>query len=325
MDIFFYETFEEEVEELQRLIGDTVICDYTTRTIQESGHLFPPSRLISIRTQSVVPANWADNLSGILSRTTGYDHLTAYLKSIKKPLPCGYLEEYATRAVAEQAIMLMMTLLRKLPRQMRQFYLFERDGLTGMECAGKNLLIVGAGRIGSEIAAIAKGLGMNVKGVDLVCRHPDIDYIDKDQGIKWADIIICSMNLTEENKGYFSYELLGQAKKGAVFINIARGEHAIMADLLKLLAEGRLGALGLDVYENEPAVAVALRNPSGESKSREAAVIQELIKFSNVILTPHNAFNTREAVCRKARFTVEQLMYFLDHNDFKLKIFSKGF
>ncbi|MEN6621410.1 MAG: NAD(P)-dependent oxidoreductase [Smithella sp.] len=320
MDIFFYEAFEEEVEELQRLIGDTVTCDYTSRTIQESGHVFPPASLISIRTQSIIPTEWADNLSGILSRTTGYDHLTAYLKKIKKPLPCGYLEEYATRAVAEQAIMLMMTLLRKLPQQMRQFCLFERDGLTGVECAGKNLLVVGAGRIGGEIAVIAKGLGMNVKGVDLVCKYPDMDYINKDQGIQWADIIICSMNLTDENKGYFSYELLGQARRGVVFINIARGEHAIIADLLKLLKEGRLGALGLDVYENEPSVAVDLRNTL-ESKSSEVIIIQELIKHPNVIFTPHNAFNTREAVQRKARFTVEQLIHFLDHDDFKLRTF----
>lgn len=318
MDVFFYEAFEEEVEELRRLISDTVTCEYTSRTIQESGHDVPPARLISIRTQSVIPANWADNLDGILSRTTGYDHLALYLKSIKKPLPCGYLEEYATRAVAEQAIMLMMTLLRKLPQQMRQFCLFERDGITGVECAGKNLLVVGVGRIGSEIAAIGKGLGMNVKGIDLVYKHPDIDYIDKDQGIKWADIIICSMNLTEKNRGFFSDELFGQAKKGVVFINVARGEHAVMADLLKLLEEGRLGALGLDVYENEPYVAAALRNPI-ESKSSEAAIIQEMIKYPNVIFTPHNAFNTWEAVRRKSRFTVEQILYFLDHNDFKLK------
>ncbi len=322
MDVFFYEAFEEEAEELQRLLGGGLVtCDYTSRTIQEAGHIFPPARLISIRTQSVIPAAWADKLDGILSRSTGYDHLSAYLKNIQSPLPCGYLEEYATRAVAEQAIMLMMTLLRKLPRQMCMFCSFDRDGLTGQECAGKNLLVVGVGRIGSEIAVIAEGLGMNVKGIDLVRKYPDINYIDKSQGIRWADIIICAMNLTEENRGYFSCESLGQAKKGFIFINIARGEHAVTADLLKLLKDGRLGALGLDVYENEPSVAVSLRNPL-ESESREAAIIREMMKYPNVVFTPHNAFNTREAVRRKARFTADQIMYFLEHQDFKLKILS---
>lgn len=318
VDVFFYEAFEEEAEELQRLLGGSIICGYTSRTVQEAGHASPLARLISIRTQSVIPAVWADGLDGILSRTTGYDHLIAYLNSIQKPLPCGYLEEYATRAVAEQAIMLLMTLLRKLPQQMRQFRLFDRDGLTGEECAGKNLLVVGVGRIGGEITAIACGLGMNVKGIDLVRKYPDIDYIDKSQGIRWADIIICAMNLTEENKGYFSRELLKQARKGVVFINIARGEQAITADLLKLLEEGQLGALGLDVYENEPSVAVSLRNPV-KNQSEEAAIIREMMKYRNVVFTPHNAFNTREAVQRKAKFTVDQIMYFLEHNDFKIK------
>lgn len=318
MDVFFYEAFEEEAEELRRLLDGIITCDYTSRTIQEAGQIFPPARLISIRTQSVVPVDWSDKLDGILSRSTGYDHLNSYLKSIPRPLPCGYLEEYATRAVAEQAIMLMMTLARKLPLQISQFYSFTRDGLTGEECAGKKLLVVGVGRIGSEIATIAHGLGMNVKGVDLVRKYPNIDYIDKFQGIRWADIVICAMNLTDENRGYFSYELLGQAGKGLIFINIARGEHAVMTDLLKLLENGQLGALGLDVYENEPSVAVALRNQS-ESVS-DAAIIRKMLEYPNVVFTPHNAFNTREAVLRKARFTACQIMYFLKHKDFKLKI-----
>ena len=318
MDVFFYELFEEEARALMELLGSSITYDYTPKTIQESGHLAPPARIISIRTQSIVPASWADNIEGILSRSTGYDHLTAYVAKIQKPLPCGYLEEYATRAVAEQAIMLMMTLLRKLPQQMRQFSSFGRDGLTGMEWAGKNLLIAGVGRIGSEIASIAGALGINVKGVDLVVRHPHIDYIDKIEGIRWADIVICAMNLTKENTGYFSYDLLRHSKKGVIFINIARGEHAPVADLLKLLQEGQLGGLGLDVYENEPTVAVSLRNHTA-CQSREAEIIRKMMNYPNVVFTPHNAFNTLEAVKRKAQFTVEQIMYFLEHHDFKRK------
>jgi D-lactate dehydrogenase len=318
MDVFFYEAFEEEAKALKELLDSSVTCDYTPQTIQESGHFAPPAHIISIRTQSVVPAIWADKIDGILSRSIGYDHLAAYLAKTQKPLPCGYLEEYATRAVAEQAIMLMMTLMRKLPQQMRKFCSFGRDGLTGVECAGKNLLVVGVGHIGSEIASIASGLGMNVKGVDLVIRHPHIDYIDKAAGIRWADVVICAMNLTKENTGYFSYNLLRHIRKGIIFINIARGEHSPVADLLKLLQEGQLGAIGLDVYENESTVAVSLRNHTA-CQSREAVIIREMMNYPNVVFTPHNAFNTQEAVKRKALFTIDEIMYFLEHHDFKLK------
>lgn len=319
MDVFFYEVFAEEAKALKELLGYSIVFDMTPQTIQEAGHSTPPARIISIRTQSVVPERWADNIDGILSRSTGNDHLKSYLTKIRKPLPCGYLKEYATRAVAEQAIMLMMTLLRKLPQQMRQFSSFNRDGLTGMECAGKNLLIVGVGRIGGEIASIAGGLGINVKGVDPVVRHTRIDYIDRREGIRWADIVICAMNLTPENTGYFSYDLLRHGKNGIIFINIARGEHAPAADLLHLLEEGRLGGLGLDVYENEPSVAVCLRNQT-VCQSREAESIRKMMNYPNVVFTPHNAFNTLEAVQHKAYFTVEQINYFLEHRDFKVKL-----
>ncbi|MEN6330768.1 MAG: NAD(P)-dependent oxidoreductase [Smithella sp.] len=319
MDVFFYEAFAEEAKALKELLGNSITFDLTSQTIQEVGHSTPPARIISIRTQSVVPESWADNIDGILSRSTGHDHLTSYLTKIQKHLPCGYLEEYATRAVAEQAIMLMMTLLRKLPQQMRQFSSFNRDGLTGMESAGKNLLVVGVGRIGSEIASIAGGLGINVKGVDPVVKHPRIEYIDKREGIRWADIVICAMNLTQENTGYFSYDLLRHGKKGIIFINIARGEHAPTADLLKLLEEGHLGGLGLDVYENESTVAVCLRKHTAY-QSREAEIIREMMNYPNVIFTPHNAFNTLEAVQRKAQFTMQQITYFLEHHDFKVKL-----
>jgi D-lactate dehydrogenase len=143
MNIYFYEAFQEEADALRSLLGSDLTYELTSKTIQETGHSEAPARLISIRTQSKIPPEWAEKLDGILSRSTGYDHLIAYRKQINKPLPLGYLEEYSTRAVAEHAVLLTMALLRKLPQQMRQFPAFNRDGLTGPECAGKNLLVVG--------------------------------------------------------------------------------------------------------------------------------------------------------------------------------------
>jgi D-lactate dehydrogenase len=315
MDIYFYEAFEEEADALRSILGGRLSYELTDKTIQEIGHERPPAQLISIRTQSILPAEWASLLNGILSRSTGYDHLKRYLEKIKKPLPCGYLEEYATRAVAEHAILLMMSLLRRLPQQSAQFKRFNRDGLTGKECAGKRLLVVGVGRIGSEIVKIGVSLGMIVRGVDLAQRHDSVDYVGKEEGIRWADVIVCAMNLTEENRGYFSYELLRKTQPGAIFINIARGEHSPSQGLLQLAKEAHLGGIGLDVFEDEPEVAVAMR--SAHTGSHPAAqTITELSKHPNILLTPHNAFNTIEAVERKARFTVDQIDHFRKHGRF---------
>jgi D-lactate dehydrogenase len=319
MDVYFYEAFEEEADSLKSFLGNQFTSEMTDKTIQEIGHAAPPARLISIRTQSIIPKEWADKLDGVLSRSTGYDHLKKYLDTIHTPLPCGYLEEYATRAVAEHAIVLMISLMRRLPRQITQFKHFHRDGLTGSECAGKNLLVVGVGRIGSEIVSIGTALGMKVRGVDIVQRHKDVEYIEKEEGIRWADIVICSMNLTQENRNYFSYNLLQQAKRGVLFINIARGEHAPIPDLVRLEKEQHLGGLGLDVFEDEPNIAVALRSKHANTFSA-AQAIKDLLQYPNVLFTPHNAFNTKEAVQRKSQFSVDELLYFLKNKDFRCRV-----
>ncbi|HVN49480.1 MAG TPA: NAD(P)-dependent oxidoreductase [Bacteroidota bacterium] len=320
MDVYFYETFEEEAEALKNYLGSDLSYEMTPKTIQETNHTLPPAALISIRTQSIIPPVWANRLDGVLSRSTGFDHLKTYLTKIQKPLPCGYLEEYATRAVAEHAILLMMALLRKLPQQLVQFNHFERDGVTGFECAEKNLLVVGVGRIGSEIAKIGMGLGMNVRGVDLVQRHAFVHYVSREEGIRWADIIISAMNLTPENAGYFSESFLRQTKRGAILINIARGEHTPTAVLQKLIQDHHLGGIGLDVYEDEPSIATALR--SGAPNSLPAQKVTALLQYPNVLFTPHNAFNSYEAVQRKSKFSAEAIRYFLQHHDFQQRVLS---
>jgi D-lactate dehydrogenase len=301
MDVHFYEAFEEEVEVLRRHLPAHLRANFTSKTIQEAGDAEPPAPLISIRTQSIIPAAWSERVDGIVSRTTGYDHLLGHR------IPCGYLPHYCSRAVAEQAILLVMALLRKLPQQIAQFPKFHRDGLTGSECLGKKLLVVGVGNIGFEVVKIGRALGMEVRGVDIAEKHSSVSYVTRDDGLPWADIIMCAMNLTKENVNYFSYETLKRAKKGVVFVNIARGEFTPTEDMVKLIDEGHLGGLALDVYENESALAVALR--SGESGF-------PLLGHANVILTPHNAFNTAEAVERKAEQTIQQIEHFIAHRWF---------
>lgn len=320
MDIYFYEAFEEEADQLHWHLEKDLLYGLTPKTIQETDHTDPPARLISIRTQSQVPPQWAGKLDGILSRSTGYDHLLALKPQLTQPVALGYLEEYSTRAVAEQAILLTHALLRKLPQQVRQFGEFQRDGLTGTECAGKKMLVVGVGRIGGEIVSIAKAMGFIVKGVDLVQGKSGVDYATRDEGIRWADVIVCAMNLTGGNKGYFSYDLLFQnATKGCLFVNIARGEISPLLDLEMLLEEGILGGVGLDVFEHESSLAVELRlhqHPHSELLLR----VQRLLKRPNVLFTPHNAFNTREAVERKTAMTVQQIRHFLKHGEFLWRV-----
>jgi len=314
-DVFFYELFEEESEAMSRYLPAGITADSTWKTIQERDNRDPPASFISIRTQSLIPGSWAQKMTGILTRSTGYDHIVSFRQKSENNISCGYLPRYCRRAVAEQAILLWMSLLRKLPGQVRQFSQFHRDGLTGRECEHKTLLVVGVGNIGSEIVAIGKSLNMKVLGVDLVRNNPSVEYISIEEGTEQADIIVCAMNLTADNRGYFHYELLRRAKAGVLFINIARGELSPACDLLRLLNENHLGGVGLDVYNDESELAVSLR--AGEpADSEEVRAVLEIAQRDNVILTPHNAFNTAEAVEKKARETVKQITHFLEKGNF---------
>lgn len=305
MDLIIYEAFAEEIVEITRCLPPTIAAEFVSHTIQESRHARPPARLISIRNQSRIPADWTTKITGVLSRTTGYDHLT----SLARVVPCCYLPLYCTRAVAEQAVMLMLALLRKLPNQLKQFDRFNRDGLTGLECAGKKLLVVGVGNIGSEIVRLGQGLGMDVRGVDLVQRHAFVSYTDIGAGLAWADVVICAMNLTQDNVGYFKRAQWQSAKGGAWFVNIARGELSPTGDLIELLDTGVLAGVALDVFDDEDNLSIDLREGKSGGKSME--LLRALGARANVIFTPHNAFNSLEGVERKSRQTVDQAIRFL--------------
>jgi len=316
LDVFFYEAFAEEARALKRFLPEHIRTGFTEKTIQEHSSTDPPAAFISTRTQSVIPSSWEGLLSGILTRSTGFDHIERFLSACSTRVPAGYLPLYCSRAVAEQAMLMWMGLLRKLPQQIRNFSAFNRDGLTGNQCKGKVLLAAGVGNIGVEICRIAGSLGMRVLGADIVHRHEEIDYVPIEDGLKRADIIVCSMNLTKDNSGYFNYRLLKKAKPGAVFVNIARGELSPARDLLRLLDEGHLSGIGLDVYENESELATCLRSGKKQKDQDVFAATMELGRHSNVILTPHNAFNTHEALEKKAGQSIEQIVQFLETGTF---------
>ena len=317
MKIFFFEAFDEEREALLHFGCGEFDHDMSWKTIQEyfSDGIpdEPPADIISVRTQSVIPPKWAPHLKAILTRSTGFDHLVRYCAAVQNPPKCGYLPLYCNRSVAEQALTLWMALLRKLPLQMRHFNTFDRDGLTGRESFAKNLLVIGVGRIGSEIVSIGRGLGMAVKGVDPVKKMDDLDYVSFEEGAPWADIVAVAMNLNDSNNGYFSAERLAMLKPGALLVNIARGDFTPLKPLADAIESGRLGGAGLDVFEQETAIGPNLR---GKTSMDDSSPLARLARHPNVILTPHNAFNTIEAVRRKSEQSVQQLRHFLQDDTF---------
>lgn len=314
-DAYFYETFAEEETALRAALPG-LRAGFTDRTVQGAAQDCPPATLLSIRTQSVIPVAWVPALRGVLARTTGYDHLLAWQDGLKQPPPAlACLPEYCSRAVAEQAALLWMCLLRRLPQQLRQWHAFNRDGLTGGECEGRTLLVTGVGRIGHEVARIGAGLGMTVLGHDVVERHHDVRYVGWEEGVARADVIVAAMNLTDRNVHFFRQATLANARAGCLLVNVARGELVRTADLPDLLQHGILGGVALDVFEHEPLVADALRGILPPPPP--VGLLRELAAHPRVLLTPHNAFNTDEAVVRKSRLAADQVLHFLREGRFR--------
>ena len=315
MDVIFFEAFDEEEKALRHFLPKNVRAKFTPYTIQEERLKAVPAGVISIRTQSVIPKKWASSLKGVLTRSTGYDHILATRRETGLTAVCGCLVDYCSRSVAEQALLMAMALLRKLRSQQKHFERFDRNGLTGADVYGKNILVVGVGYIGRHVVDISRGLKAKVKGVDIKFSLKDLEYVPLPEGVRWADVVICTALLNRDTRGMLNYALLKQAKPGAVLVNVSRGEITPLSDMERLLKEKILGGLGMDVLPEEAGIAEALRSKK-KSAGRPIQIIRRLKNSDQVIFTPHNAFNTRESVEQKAKESVQSLVYFFKEGKF---------
>ncbi len=172
------------------------------------------------------------------------------------------------------------------------------------------MAVFGVGNIGHRVCHLATLLGMQVVGVDPVRRHSDVVYMSPDDALAEADIIVCAMNLTQENHGYFTLRRLQQTRKSPLLINIARGEFTPAAVLRKALEDGHLSGIGLDVYNDETTLAQSLRSGTKDLLTQDNLDMLWLHKQPQCICTPHNAFNTAEAVERKSEQTIRSMQHY---------------
>ena len=319
-DIIFFEAFDEEQVKIIEKLPKSLNALFTEKTISEYRADTPPAKILSIRTQSTVPQHWTDQIDACLTRSQGFDHIIRMFSARSHNVQLGYLGEYCKNSVAEHAIMCMFALLRKLKLQINQFQTFNRDNLTGLECIRRKALVVGVGAIGSQIADIATALKMDVRGVDIDRKFEHINYVNLEEGLKWAEVIFSAVPLTPQTQGLINYSLMNLNQQNPIIINISRGEITPMNDLVRLLDEDKLAGFSLDVYENESQLGDGLRadNTSDETVN----TYRNLANRPNVILTPHNAFNSFESVDRKAQATVDSINHFIKNGVFPHPISS---
>ncbi len=219
---------------------------------------------------------------------------------------------YSPYAVAEHTIGLMLALNRKLHRAYNRVREgnFALDGLLGFDVHGKTAGVIGTGKIGSVAAHILIGLGCDVLAFDPVpnegCRSSGVRYVTADELLAQSDIITLHCPLTPDNRHMIDARAIQKMKTGVMLINTSRGALIDTAAVIEELKSGRIGYLGLDVYEEEEEI--FFEDRSGLIISDD--VFSRLLTFPNVIITGHQAFFTRDALENIAVTTIKNITDF---------------
>lgn len=260
------------------------------------------------------------NLKFITTRSTGYDHIDLAYCQEHNITVCN-VPEYGTHTVAEHTFALILALSRKLiPSVERARHGdFTLDGLRGFDLYKKTIGIVGLGNIGTSVARIAKGFGMDVLAF---ARHPDVElakeigfmYVDMDHLLKVSDIITLHIPLTPETKYTINKENIHKLKKGCILINTARGGLIETEAILIGIHDGIIKGAGIDVLEEEVHIKEE-RQLISEKFLQENDIKTQLLNHvlltrDEVIVTPHNAFNSHEALHKILDVTVENILNF---------------
>lgn len=258
------------------------------------------------------------NLELIATRSTGFDHIDIDAAQARDVL-VSTVPAYGESTVAEFTVMLLMAVARRLREGMEQVHdrLIDHTEITGFDLDGKTIGLVGCGRIGQHVARIANGLGMQVLGYDPAPLGSDIiEYVGLDELYSRSHIVSLHAPATEANYHMIDAEAIGKMKKGVVILNTARGELIDVQALIDGLFSGQVGAAGLDVLEGEQLLRfdeeVALLHPEASTKDLLLnAKHHVLLRMPNVIITPHNAFNSKEALQRIRYTTAENIKQYL--------------
>ena len=247
----------------------------------------------------------------IALRSAGYNNVD--LKAADGKLRVAHVPAYSPYAVAEHAMALLLTSVRRVHKaynRTREFN-FSLNGLAGFDLHGKTVGVVGTGRIGRIFIDICRGFGMHVIAYDLFpAKDSDIEYVTLNELLERSDILSLHCPLTDETRHIIDAEAIGKMKKGVVIINTSRGALIDADALLEGIKARKVGAACLDVYEEE--AEVFFEDRSGHILNDER--LARLISMPNVIVTSHQAFLTEEALNNIAETTVNNILSYFEND-----------
>lgn len=255
----------------------------------------------------------------IATRSTGFDHLDLAACAARH-VTVANVPSYGENTVAEQAFALLLAVSRRITEANARARdgNWSFDGLQGVDLRGRTIGIVGMGRIGSHSARIARGFGMEVLAYDphrnpALAKEIGFRYVTLEALLRKSDVVTLHTLLVPATHHLLNRKTIKLMKPGSILINTARGGLVDTAALVAALLRGQLAGAGLDVLEEEELMKdprQLLTRKLGERQVAEALQSHVLLTLPNVVVTPHNAFNTREAIQRILDTTVANILAF---------------
>lgn len=244
----------------------------------------------------------------IAQRSTGYNNIDLD-HAERLGMTVARVAEYSPYAVAEFAWTLASALNRRIVRAASRTrdLDFRLDGLLGRDFHGRTAGVIGTGRIGTAFATVARGYGMRLLGWDIsvnpACAELGMEYVELDRLCREADLISLHVQLRPSTHHLIGARRLAGMKDDVLLINTGRSALVDAAALIEALGEGRLGGVGIDVYEEE--AGVFFYDKSLEVMTEDT--LTRLLAFPKVLVTSHQAFYTVDAVEQIAEATVRNV------------------
>jgi D-lactate dehydrogenase len=274
--------------------------------------------VVCIFVNAVVDATVIDELVNngvklIALRCAGFNNVD--LNAAKGRIKVVRVPAYSPHAVAEHTLALMLTLNRKIHKAYNRTREgnFALNGLMGFDMFGKTAGIIGTGKIAKILIEILRSMGLRILAYDL---YPDkafaekngVEYVSLDDLYCNADIISLHCPLNKETEYIINKHSINKMKNGVMIINTGRGKLINTHDLIQGLKNKKIGAAGLDVYEEESHYFYEDRS----NKVMDDDILARLLSFNNVIVTSHQAFFTKEALFNIAETTLQNIKDFID-------------
>lgn len=281
--------------------------------------------IISVFVDSKIDAPVFDafpNLKYIMARSVGYDHIDL-AEAKKRGIVVSNVPSYGDHTVAEFTFALILTLSRKIflsVDRIRETGSFSIEGLRGFDLKDKTIGVVGTGKIGKKVIELARCFGMRVIAQDAfpdekAAQSLGFEYVSFEELLGESDIITLHVPYSAQTHHLMNKDSLAKMKKGAYLINTSRGGVVETEALVGALKSGRVGGAGLDVLEEELVIKDELdfiaKGNVAEHNIKTILANHVLINLPNVVITPHNAFNSKEALERILDASVDSIKGFL--------------